>query len=173
MGELSGAKILMTGTTGQVGFPLAVTLAADNEVWAAARFSDTQAKERHEDAGIRCVTVDLAADDLGVLPDDFDYVLNFAVAHGGMKDFDRDLALNAEASGLLMAPHAGRRGRSCTARRPRSTRPAGHQALKETDPLGDNHRRDPADLQPVQDRGRGGGAHGGAPARACPRRSPA
>ena len=139
MAELRGAKVLMTGTTGQVGFPLAVTLARDNEVWAAARFSDPTAKDRHEAAGIQCVTVDLAADDLGVLPSDFDYVLNFAVAHGGLKDFDRDLALNAEASGLLMA-HAQKAKAFLHCSSTAVYAPAGHDAIKETDPLGDNHR---------------------------------
>ena len=139
MADLHGAKILMTGTTGQVGFPLAATLARDNEVWAAARFSDPTAKERHEQAGIRTVTVDLAADDLGVLPNDFDYVLNFAVAHGGLEDFDRDLALNAEASGLLMAhTRAAKAFLHCSSTAVYA--PAGHDAIKETDPLGDNHR---------------------------------
>jgi UDP-glucuronate 4-epimerase len=137
--ELAGAKILMTGTTGQVGFPLAVSLTRDNEVWAAARFSDPSSRERHEAAGMRCVTVDLAADDLGALPDDFDYVLNLAVSHGGVGDFDRDLALNAEASGLLM--HHARKAKAflhCSSTAVYA--PKGHAPLKETDPLGDNHR---------------------------------
>jgi UDP-glucuronate 4-epimerase len=137
--ELAGAKILMTGTTGQVGFPLATSLALNNEVWAAARFSYPTARERHEAGGVRCVTVDLAADDLGALPDDFDYVLNFAVSHGGPADFDRDLALNAEASGLLM--HHTRTAKAflhCSSTAVYA--PAGHRPLKETDPLGDNHR---------------------------------
>jgi nucleoside-diphosphate-sugar epimerase len=137
--DLTGAKILMTGTTGQVGFPLAVTLARANEVWAAARFSDPEAKGRHEEAGITTVAVDLAADDLAVLPNDFDYVLNFAVAHGGPKDFDRDLALNAEASGLLMT-HARTAKAFLHCSSTAVYAPAGHQALEETDPLGDNHR---------------------------------
>lgn len=139
MAELNGAKILMTGTTGQVGFPLATSLARDNDVWAAARFSDPAARERHEAAGVQCITIDLAADDLGVLPDDFDYVLNFAVAHGGPRDFDRDLALNAEASGLLM--HRAQKAKAflhCSSTAVYA--PAGHNQIKETDPLGDNHR---------------------------------
>ena len=37
---LSGEKILITGPAGQIAFPLAEYLAADNEVWGIARFGD-------------------------------------------------------------------------------------------------------------------------------------
>ena len=37
---MRGSKILVTGPTGQVGLPVAMALAADNEVWGAARFTD-------------------------------------------------------------------------------------------------------------------------------------
>ncbi len=35
---LKGHKILVTGAAGQIGFPLAAYLAAENEVWGVARF---------------------------------------------------------------------------------------------------------------------------------------
>jgi len=35
---LSGEKILITGASGAVGFPIATELARHNEVWAIARF---------------------------------------------------------------------------------------------------------------------------------------
>ncbi|MFN8027774.1 MAG: hypothetical protein U0W40_15865 [Acidimicrobiia bacterium] len=37
---LSGEKILVTGPAGRIAQPLARTLAADNEVWGIARFSE-------------------------------------------------------------------------------------------------------------------------------------
>ena len=37
---LSGEKVLLTGPAGRIAFPLARSLAADNEVWGVARFSD-------------------------------------------------------------------------------------------------------------------------------------
>ena len=37
---VKGAKILITGPAGQIAFPLAEYLAADNEVWGIARISD-------------------------------------------------------------------------------------------------------------------------------------
>lgn len=137
---LSGKKILVTGPTGQVAEPITRALARDNDVWGVARFSDPEARERLEALGVHCVALDLAAGDFSALPGDFDYVLNLAVVRGGDADWDRDLAANAEATGLLMAHcRAARAFLQCS-----STAVYQHQgpehALKETDPLGDNHR---------------------------------
>ena len=98
---MRGSKILITGATGQVATPIALAFAADNEVWGAARFTDPAARERLEQAGVRCAAVNMAAGDFTGLPADFDYVLNFAVAKSGR--WDKDLAVNAEAAGLLMS----------------------------------------------------------------------
>ena len=101
MNALSGEKVLITGATGQVALPVALALAADNDLWAIARFGDAGARDRLEKAGVTCVVVDFEQADFAGLPDDFAYVLNFGVAKSN--DFDRDLAGNAEATGLLMA----------------------------------------------------------------------
>ncbi|WP_156688789.1 NAD-dependent epimerase/dehydratase family protein [Mycobacterium sp. Marseille-P9652] len=98
---MRGSKILITGPTGQIATPIAMALAADNEVWGIARFSNPAARETLEKAGVRCQTVNLAAGDFSGLPDDFEYVLNLAVAKSG--HWDKDLAANAESVGLLMA----------------------------------------------------------------------
>ncbi|MDT5010552.1 MAG: UDP-glucuronate 4-epimerase [Mycobacterium sp.] len=98
---MRGAKILITGPTGQVATPVARALAVDNEVWGIARFSDAAARKGLEQAGIRCGKVNLAQGDFTGIPSDFDYVLNLAVAKSG--DWDKDLAANAESVGLLMA----------------------------------------------------------------------
>jgi UDP-glucuronate 4-epimerase len=98
---MRGAKILITGPTGQVASPIAQALAADNEVWGIARFTNPAAREALEKSGVRCETVNLAAGDFTGIPADFDYVLNFAVAKSG--DWDKDLGANAESVGLLMA----------------------------------------------------------------------
>ena len=72
------------------------------------------------------------------MPTDVDHVLNFAVAKTG--DFDKDLAANVEAVGMLM--HHCRDAKAflhCS-----STavyEPNGHHDFAEGDPLGDNHRR--------------------------------
>jgi UDP-glucuronate 4-epimerase len=98
---MRGSKILITGATGQVAVPVAEALAADNEVWGIARFTDGGARERLEKAGVRCEPVNLAAGEFDGLPSDFDYVLNLAVAKSGR--WDKDLGANAESVGLLMA----------------------------------------------------------------------
>jgi len=137
--ELSGAKILVTGPTGQVALPLTLGLAADNEVWGVARFQDAKLRDRLEAGGVTCVSADLATTDFRDLPDDFDYVLNLAVAKGGNDDWDRDFAANGESIALLVARTRPRAFLHCS-----STAVYEHQgpqrALVETDPLGDNHR---------------------------------
>ena len=137
---LEGSKVLLTGPTSQVALPVALGLAKSNDVWGIARFSDQAARDRLDAAGVTCVPTDLATSDFADLPDDFDYVLNFAVAKGGDDDWDRDFAANAESVGLLMA-HC----RTATAfLHCSSTAVYQHQGpdhpLRETDPLGDNHR---------------------------------
>ena len=136
---MNDKKILITGPTSTVGLPVTLDLARDNEVWGIARFSDAAAREQLVAAGVTCETVDLATSDFTEIPDDFDYVVNFAIARGGDADWDRDLAANAESVGLLMARCRGAAAFlhcSSTA----VYQPAGAHLLTETDPLGDNHR---------------------------------
>ena len=99
---LSGRKIVVTGVTGQVARPLAISLARDNEVYGAARFTDGAAREALEAAGVRCVTVDLAGD-VTALPADAEFVLNFAVAK--TNDWEMDLAANVGGVANLMEHH--------------------------------------------------------------------
>jgi nucleoside-diphosphate-sugar epimerase len=130
-------RFVVTGATGQVGLPVARALAADNEVWAVARFKDASARAALEDAGVRCTPADLTTGDLGAVPEDADCVLHFAIVR--TSDFDFDLTANAEATGLLMQRCRGARAFllcSSTA----VYQPKGHDPIKETDPLGDNHR---------------------------------
>src|SRR6202021_861106 len=98
---MRGSKILITGPTGQVASPIAQALAADNEVWGIARFTNAAAREALEKSGGRGETVNLAAGEFDGVPSDFDYVLNLAVAKSG--NWEKDLAANAESVGLLMA----------------------------------------------------------------------
>lgn len=134
---LEGARILVTGPTGQVGLPVALALAERNHVIGLARFGDAAVRERLEAAGVECVVADLASGDLRDVPTDIDYACNFAVSKTG--DFERDLAANVEALGFLM--HHCREATAflhCS-----STavyQPAGHHDFAEDDPLGDNHR---------------------------------
>lgn len=134
---MRGKRIVLTGATGMVGEPLAKALAVDNEVFGLARFTNPKARERLEAAGVQCVPFDLADGDLTALPDDIDYVANFAVSHGS--DWDADLTANAESVGRLMAHYASVSAFlhcSSTA----VYEPAGAAARTESSPLGDNHR---------------------------------
>ncbi len=136
---MDGRKILVTGPTSTVGLPVTLDLAERNEVWGIARFGDAAARDRLEAAGVRCVVVDLATSDFSDLPDDFDHVVNFAIARGSDADWDRDLAANGESVGLLVQHcRSARSVLHCS-----STavyQPAGAHQVAETDPLGDNHR---------------------------------
>jgi len=137
---LSGQRILVTGPTSQVALPVALGLAAENDVWGVARFTDAAARARLEDRGVTCVTADLATTDFDGLPDDFDYLLNFAVAKGSDADWDRDLAANAESVALLAAHcRSARAFLHCSSTAVYQHRGPEHPLL-ETDPLGDNHR---------------------------------
>jgi UDP-glucuronate 4-epimerase len=134
---LTGERVLVTGATGQVALPITRALARDNDVTGLARFRDPEARKVLEDAGVRCIEIDVARDDLTAVPDDFDVVLNLAVVKSGR--FDLDIRANAEAAGLLMGRvRSARAFLHCS-----STgvyEPAGHRKLLETDALGDNHR---------------------------------
>ena len=137
---LQGETIVVTGATGQVGFPVAVALAKENQVVAPARFSDPKAKERLEAAGVRCVTADLGAGQLDEVPTDPTYVLHFAVAK--TNDWEQDIAANAEGVGLLMAhTKAAKAFLHCSTTG--VYQDTGGGPYREDDPLGDNHRVSP------------------------------
>jgi nucleoside-diphosphate-sugar epimerase len=100
---LTDAKILVTGPAGQIAFPLARSLAAHNDVWGVARFTDPATRARVEAAGVRTVACDLASGDFHDLPDDFDYVLHLATFRNGGLDYDQAMRVNAEGTHLLLA----------------------------------------------------------------------
>jgi len=99
---LRGEKILVTGVGGAVATPLARFLAVGNEVWGAARFGDPARRAAVEAAGIRPVSVDLAADDLSALPDDFSYVLHLAWIRCAPGDFEMAARINSRAAGRVI-----------------------------------------------------------------------
>jgi nucleoside-diphosphate-sugar epimerase len=133
---LEGKSIVVTGVTGQVAEPVAVALARDNQVVGAARFKDGAARARLEAAGVRCVPIDLARGDVGDLPADADYVINFAVSK--TNDWNFDLQANSGGLAWLMEHH-----QNADAFVHCSTtgvyKPLGHHVFAEEDQLGDNH----------------------------------
>ncbi|MEE9415643.1 MAG: NAD(P)-dependent oxidoreductase [Acidimicrobiales bacterium] len=97
-------RILITGAAGQLGFPVAVDLARENQVWGIARFANGANRQRLELANVSTASVDLADPDWQVLPEHFDYVLHFAADITGA-DFDQALRVNAEGTGALMSQY--------------------------------------------------------------------
>jgi nucleoside-diphosphate-sugar epimerase len=133
---LRDKSIVVTGVTGQVAGPVAIALAKENQVVGAARFKDGEARRRLEEAGVRCVPIDLLTGDVAGLPADADYVINFAVSK--TNDWDRDLQANSGGLAWLMEHH-----RNAEAFVHCSTtgvyKPLGHHVFAEEDELGDNH----------------------------------
>ena len=135
---LSGEKILITGPAGQIAFPMTASLAADNEVWGIARFSDATSRERVDALGVTTLARDLGAGELGGLPDDFTYVLHLAALQGPGLDYDSAIRVNAEGTGLLLA-HC-RRAKAALVMSTHSVYKPPDDYLHvflETDPLGD------------------------------------
>ena len=98
---LSDEKILITGPAGRIAYGLAETLAADNDVWGVARFSDPATREEVDALGVTTRIVDLGDADYGDLPRDFTYLLHIAADFG--HDYERGLQVNGEGTGLIMS----------------------------------------------------------------------
>jgi UDP-glucuronate 4-epimerase len=132
MTQLSNRRVLVTGASGLVAFPVAMALAKTNEVYALARFSNPEQKRLLEARGARTISFDLAEPDLSPLPRSVDVVINYAVLPPNYKEhFD----VNAAAVGRL-----ARRYRDCEAFVQGSTGSLyayqGERPLREEDPYG-------------------------------------
>ena len=134
---LRNEKILITGPTSQVAFPLARVLARDNEVYGLARLSRDEDVARLQEIGVRPLKIDLAGGSLDAVPDDFTYVVNMAVVKTGR--FAYDLAANAEGAGRLAARCRRAKG-FLHVSSGGVYKYAGQRARKEDDALGDNHQ---------------------------------
>jgi UDP-glucuronate 4-epimerase len=136
--SLSGKRILITGPTGMFTKPVCREFAKENDVYAAARFSDPTAKDELEAAGVTCVPLDLTTGDVSKLPEAIDYVCDFAVVKSNKWDIDLDA--NIGGLGLLMEWAKGAGAQSffhCSSGACYAVNP--HTPLKEDAPLGDNH----------------------------------
>jgi nucleoside-diphosphate-sugar epimerase len=98
---LDGEKILITGATGKIAFPIARALARRNEVWGAARLRDPADRDRLAGAGVTPVALDVSTGDFSGLPDDFTYVFHAAV-DPGQGSWTDCVETNAQRSGDLL-----------------------------------------------------------------------
>jgi nucleoside-diphosphate-sugar epimerase len=134
---LSDEKVLITGPAGRIAFGLARFLAADNDVWGIARFSDPTTRDKVESVGVTTRSLDIADGEFGDLPADFTYLLHLA-ADFSADDYDRALTVNAEGTGFVLE-HC----RKAKAALVMSTvtlykpHPDPWHAFREDDPLGD------------------------------------
>jgi nucleoside-diphosphate-sugar epimerase len=137
--QLTGRRILVTGASGLMGLPLAVALAASNEVYAAARFSDPAQGALLRAAGVRVIPFDLGEHDLSPLPRSVDVVFHLGAVVGPNAENprfrERVYDINVGAVGRL----AGRY-RDCEAFVHASTGSLyhyqGERPLREDDPYG-------------------------------------
>jgi nucleoside-diphosphate-sugar epimerase len=132
MGQLSGKRVLVTGASGLVAYPVVVELAKSNDVFALARFSDPEQKRGLEAAGAKTVTFDMADPDLSPLPKSVDVVINYGVLPSDHPDV---YEVNLGATARLAS-----RYRDCEAFVHGSTASVykylGEQPMKESDPYG-------------------------------------
>jgi nucleoside-diphosphate-sugar epimerase len=98
---LKGEKVLITGITGKIAFPIARSLAGENEVWGVARLQKAVDHGRLADAGIKPVALDMSVGDFTALPDDFTYVFHAAV-DPGLGDWRECVRTNAHYAGDLL-----------------------------------------------------------------------
>jgi UDP-glucuronate 4-epimerase len=98
---LEGKKILITGATGKIAFPIARALAPSNDVWGVARFTQSGTRERLEAAGVRPVPFDVSSGPFESLPDDFTHVFHAAM-DAGLSDWAAAAETNAQATGRLL-----------------------------------------------------------------------
>ena len=138
---IGGKRLLVTGASGAFGSALALALAAENEVWGLARFTDPDSAKRLAAGGVRVVVADLAALARGeqqvALPD-VDHVLHFAADIFGEPDFERAFRNNVEPGGFLLSHYRDVESfLYCSTTAVYAAHP---QARRETDPLGDYMR---------------------------------
>ncbi|CAN5305469.1 NAD(P)-dependent oxidoreductase [soil metagenome] len=101
MEQLEGKKILVTGFTGRLGGAFAEGLAKNNDVTGVTLAATDDQLVEWRGKGVDPYVLDLADDDYGTLPSDYDYVVHTAAAVYP-KSFEDGMRANAEAPALLM-----------------------------------------------------------------------
>ncbi|HZP30715.1 MAG TPA: NAD(P)-dependent oxidoreductase [Acidimicrobiia bacterium] len=105
-------RVLVTGATGRVAFPIARELARTHEVFGMARCTKPGDEQRLRDAGVEPIVADVSTYDLDALPSGLTHVFHAAAALGreAEADWRHTFAVNADTSGRLVAACRGVRG---------------------------------------------------------------
>lgn len=104
MAVLEGKRILVTGASGLIGSALTAYLAADNEVFALARFGDPEARATIESACARVIVADIRDVSTRDIPEGLDYVIHAGAATATTSERSRveTFETNVQATGRLM-----------------------------------------------------------------------
>ena len=134
--DRAGWRVLVTGATGRLGFPVARALAAHDEVFGLARCRGAGDRERLMEAGIQPIVGDLATLDFAELPDGITHVFHAAARFGreGPTDWQQVFETNAQASGRLVAANPGAAFVYCSSGSAYAYQ--GRRPLREEDPPG-------------------------------------
>jgi UDP-glucuronate 4-epimerase len=130
-------RVLVTGATGRVGFPVARALATRHEVFGLARCRSVEDRVRLQDAGISPIVADVADTDLSRLPGGITHVFHAAARLGREaqdEDWQEVFATNAQASGRLVAACPGAAFVYCSTGSAYAYQ--GQRPLREDDPPG-------------------------------------
>ena len=130
-------RVLVTGATGRVGFPVARALASRHQVFGLARCRSEGDQARLEEAGVEPIVADVADMELRHLPDGITHVFHAAARLGREaqdKDWQQVFATNAQASGRLVAACPGAAFVYCSTGSAYAYQ--GQRPLREDDPPG-------------------------------------
>ena len=128
-------RVLVTGATGRVGFPLARSLAERHEVYGLARYGREGDLDRLAAADIRPIVGDVASFDFGQLPEGITHVFHAAAYLGREQgSWTRYFETNAQASGRLLSACAGAAFAYCSTGSAYAYQ--GQRPLREDDPPG-------------------------------------
>jgi nucleoside-diphosphate-sugar epimerase len=137
-GGLRGQRVVVTGASGLMGFPIAMELAPHNDLTAVARFSgNDRDAEALELAGARVVRFDLAHPDLSPLPDEADVVFHFGAITAfpaTAAEREAQMEVNARATGRVALRY--RKCRAFVHASASTYRFQGERRLREEDPPG-------------------------------------
>lgn len=101
---ISGKRVLITGVTGLIARPIALLLAADNEVWGLSLFNESEqaARQELEAAGVKCVPWNMATEPFpDQVPMDVTHVLHTAMLRE-TESYDAAMDVNGVACARLM-----------------------------------------------------------------------